>query len=44
MNVDNAPANFSNSLELLRGGDTGRRRVEHGNFLQVRLTHNKCKI
>ncbi len=29
MNVDKALANFCNSTELRRGGDTGRRRVEH---------------
>jgi hypothetical protein len=29
MNVDKALANYCNSLELRRGGDTGRRRVEH---------------
>ncbi len=44
MNVDKAPANFYNSLELRRGGDTGRRRVEHRNFLQLRFTHPYCKI
>ena len=43
MNVDKALANFCNSLELRRGGDTSRRRAEHRNFLQVRLTI-KCKI
>jgi hypothetical protein len=40
MNVDKAPANFCNSSELRRGGDTGRRRVEHRNFLQ--LVHSHC--
>jgi len=33
MNVDKAPANFCNSYGLRRGGDTGRRRVEHRGFL-----------
>jgi len=33
MNIDKALANFCNSEELRRSGDTGRRRVEHGNFL-----------
>jgi len=41
MNVDKALANFCDSLELRRGGDTGRRRVEHRNCLQVMLTHHK---
>ncbi len=40
MNVDKALANFCNSIELRRGGDTGRRRVEHRNFLQLRCTHH----
>ncbi len=41
MNVDKAPANFCISEEIRRGGDTGRRRVEHRNFLQLRFTHHK---
>ncbi len=44
MNVDKALANFYNSLELRRGGDTGRRRAEHRKFLQLRCTHPCCKI
>ncbi len=39
MNVDKALANFCNSSELRRGGDTGRRRVEHRSFLQLTFTH-----
>ncbi|MHA1495225.1 MAG: zinc ribbon domain-containing protein [Candidatus Thorarchaeota archaeon] len=39
VNVDNALANFCNFSELRRGGDTGRRRVEHRSFLQLRFTH-----
>jgi len=35
MNVDDALANFCFSIELRRGGDTGRRRVEHRNILQL---------
>jgi len=41
MNVDKALANFCISSEMQRGGDTGRRRVEHRNILQLRFTHNK---
>jgi hypothetical protein len=40
MNVDKALANFCNSSELRRGGDTGRRRAEHRNSLQLRFTHH----
>ncbi len=36
MIVDNAPANLCVSFEIQRGGDAGRRRVEHRNFLQLR--------
>ena len=39
MNVDNALANFCSSLELRRGGDTGRRRVEHRSCQQLKFTH-----
>ena len=35
MKVDKALANFCNSSELRRGGDTGGRRVEHRNILQL---------
>jgi len=35
MNVDKALANFYNSYELRRGGDTGKRRVEHRSILQL---------
>jgi len=44
MIVDKALANFCNSMELRRGGDAGKRRVEHRNILQLRFTQNKCKI
>ena len=37
MNVDKALANFCNSFELRKGGDTGRRRVEHRGVLQLEL-------
>jgi len=39
MNVDKALANLCISNEVRRGGDTGRRRVEHRNFLLLRFTH-----
>ena len=38
MIVDNAPAN-GKFHKNLRGGDTGRRRVEHRSFLRLRFTH-----
>ena len=44
MNVDKALANFCNSDELQRGGDTGKGRVEHRNSLQLRFTHLYSKI
>ena len=44
MKVDKALANFCNSLELRRGGDTGRRRVEHRIILQSRFTHFKIGV
>ena len=40
MTVNKALANFRNSNELRRGGDTGRRRVEHRNFFKLWFTHN----
>ena len=40
MIVDKALANFCNSSELRRGGDTGWRRAEHRNSLQLRFTHH----
>jgi hypothetical protein len=40
MIVDNAPANFT-FLRNVRGGDTGRRRVEHRSILQLSVTHYK---
>ncbi len=44
MNIDKAPVNFGISPEMRKGGDTGGGRVEHRNFLQLRFTHQKCKI
>ncbi len=44
MKVDKALADFCNSLELRRSGDTGRRRVEHRNFLQLRFTHQNVRF
>jgi len=44
MKADKALANFCNSEELRRGGDTGRRRVEHSNFLQLRFTHHNVRF
>ncbi len=44
MIVDKALANFCISSEMLRGGDTGKRRVEHRNFLQLRFTHQSVRI
>ena len=41
MKVDNALANYCNSSELRRGGDTGRGRVEHRNILQLSVKHNR---
>lgn len=40
MIVDKALANLE-VFWILRGGDTGRGRVEHRNFLQLRYTHHK---
>jgi hypothetical protein len=42
MMTDKAPANFR-LYRSLGGGDTGRGRVEHRNFLQLSVTHMKCK-
>ncbi len=39
MTVDKAPANFCNPSELRRGGDTGKRRVEHRSCQQLTFTH-----
>jgi hypothetical protein len=38
MNIDNAPAKFSIFSKMLDGGDTGRREVEHRNFLPLCFT------
>ncbi len=40
MIADNALANLCISSEMRRGGDTGRRMVEHRSFLKLRFTHN----
>ena len=39
MKTDNALAKSSIFSEMLNGGDTGRGRVEHRNFLQWWFTH-----
>ena len=44
MMVDKALADFCDSLELQRSGDTGRRRVEHRTILQSRFTHFKIGV
>ena len=44
MNVDKALAKFSIFSEMLDGGDTGKRRVEHRNFLQLRFTHQSVRF
>jgi hypothetical protein len=43
VNVDKALAKFSIFKKMLDGGDTGRRRVKHRSFLQLRFTHQACK-
>jgi len=43
MITDKALANFCNSEELRRGGDTGKRRVEHRSFFQLRFTQHDLK-
>jgi len=43
MSTDKALANFCTSLEVREGGDTGRGRVEHRSFEQLRFTLNKLK-
>ncbi len=40
MNVDSALANLCVSFEMHGSGDTGRRGVEHRNFLQFWFTHH----
>ncbi len=40
MIVDKALANFCNSDELRRCGDTGRGRAEHRNIFQWKFTHH----
>jgi hypothetical protein len=39
MIADNALANFCIPFEMLKGGDTGRRKVEYRSFLQLIFTH-----
>jgi len=41
MNVDKALVNFCISSEIRRGGDTGRRRVEHRSILQLNIIHQR---
>ncbi len=44
MNVDKALANFCVSSEIQRGGDIGKRRAEHRNFLQLRtINYVSCR-
>ncbi len=40
MSTDKALANFGNSKELQRCGDTGKGRVEHRSFEQLRFILN----
>ncbi len=42
MSTDKALANFGNLFELLRGGDTGRGRVEYRSFLLM-FTHQNIR-
>ncbi len=42
MNVDKALADFK-IFWILRSGDTGRRKVEHRNFLQLMFTHQSVR-
>ncbi len=46
MIVDKALAKFSIFSKMLDGGDTGRRRAEHRNFLQLMFTHQsvRCRL
>ncbi len=44
MNVDKALAKFSIFKKMLDGGDTGRGRVEHRSILQLRFTHQNCRL
>jgi len=41
MIADKALADFCIFSEIRRGGDTGKRRVEHRNVLQLRFAHHK---
>ena len=42
MIVNNTLANCG-FLQALQGGDTGKRRAEHRNILQLRFTHQNCR-
>jgi len=44
MNVDKAPAKSSIFSKMVDGGDTGRRGVEHRNFLHLRFTYQIVRI
>jgi hypothetical protein len=44
MIADKDLAKFSIFEKMLDGGDTGKRRAEHRNSLQLRFTHPYCKI
>jgi len=41
MNVDKALAKLSIFQEMLNGGNTGRRRVEHRSTLPLNITYRK---
>jgi hypothetical protein len=43
MNADKAFAKSRIFLKMLDGGDTGRGRVEHRSFLELRFTHTFTK-
>ncbi len=44
MNVDKALAKFSIFSKMLDGDDTGMRRVEHRNFLQLMFTSQNVRF
>jgi len=44
MNVDKALAKFGIFKEMLDGGNTGRKRVEHRSILQLRFTHTLVQV
>ncbi len=43
MIADNALANFCISFVMLRGGDTGKRRVKYRSLLKLIFTHQMSK-